>query len=84
VQGDGPGVELVRVIRKIAQVERRLKAIAAEMEQVRHGELFKLKRQVEEAHADGRNLLKELVERLERDICYAQEELKRATKKGTP
>src|SRR5205807_1733339 len=61
VQGDGPGAELVRVIRKIAQVEKRLKAISAEMDQLRQGELFKLKQQVEEAHANGRNLLQELV-----------------------
>ena len=33
VQGDGPGAELVRVIRKIAQVERRLNAISAELDQ---------------------------------------------------
>jgi hypothetical protein len=58
VQGDGPGAELVRVIRKIAQVEKRLKSIAAELDQVHRGELFKLKRQVEEAHASGRDLLR--------------------------
>jgi hypothetical protein len=43
VQGDGPGAELVRVIRKIAQVEKRLQAIAAELDRLRQGELFKLK-----------------------------------------
>src|SRR5207253_2106088 len=60
VQGDGPGAELVRVIRKIAQVEKRLKSIAAELERLRQGELFKLRQQVEEADVNGRDLLKEL------------------------
>src|SRR5262249_61253837 len=46
VQGDGPGAELVRIIRKIAQVEKRLKAIAAEMELLRQGELCKQRQQV--------------------------------------
>jgi len=83
VQGEGAGAELVRIIRKIAQVEKRLKTIAAEMDQLRQGELFKVKQQVEEAHANGRNLVKELVERLEGEIRHARNELKQATNKRT-
>jgi hypothetical protein len=79
VQGDGPGAELVRVIRTIAQVEKRLKAIAAELEQIRTGELFKLKQAVEDARATGRELLKDLAAQLDRDIADARDELKRAT-----
>jgi hypothetical protein len=84
VEGDGPGAELVRVIRKIAQVEKRLKSIAAELDQHRQGELFKLKQSVEEAQANGRDLLKDLGERLDREIAQAREELKRTTNMGTP
>ncbi|MSQ96826.1 MAG: hypothetical protein EXR98_20045 [Gemmataceae bacterium] len=84
VQGDGPGAELVRVIRKIAQVEKRLKKIAAEMDQHRQGELFKLKQSVEEAQANGRDLLKDLGEELDRQSAQARDELKQATNKGTP
>ena len=84
VQGDGPGAELVRVIRKIAQVEKRLKAISAELDRLRQGELFKLKQAVEEAKVNGRDLLKDMGERLEGEIAEAREELKRATSKGTP
>jgi len=83
VQGDGPGAELVRVIRKVAQVEKRLKTIDAEMEQHRQGELFKLKQAVEEAQANGRDLLKDLGEQLDGEIAQAREELKRATNKAT-
>ncbi len=72
VQGDGPGAELVRVIRKIAQVEKRLKTIATDMEQRRQGELCKLKQAVEEALGEGRDLLKELGERLDGEIVEAR------------
>jgi peptidoglycan hydrolase CwlO-like protein len=82
VAGDGPGAELIRVIRKIAQVEKRLKAIAAEMERAKEAEMFKLKQQVEVATKSGRDLLKELVERLDREIAAAREELARAA--GAP
>jgi hypothetical protein len=84
VSGDGPGAELIRVIRKIAQVEKRLQAITAEIANLRQGELFKLKEQVEEADANGRDLLKELAERLDRDIAQAKEELNRVTKSARP
>jgi hypothetical protein len=82
VQGDSPGAELVRVIRKIAQVEKRLQAIAAELDWLREGELFKLKRQVEEAHANGLDLLKDLGEQLDWDIAQAREELNRTNAKA--
>jgi hypothetical protein len=84
VAGDGPGAELIRVIRKIAQVEKRLKAIAAEMANLRLGQLFKLKQQVEEADANGRYLLKELAERLDREIAEARKELNTVTKSARP
>src|ERR1019366_2008834 len=84
VQGDGPGAELVRIIRKIAQVEKRLNNIAAEIDQRREGELFKLKQSVEEAQANGRDLLKDLGEQLDAQIAEAKEELKRTMSKGMP
>jgi DNA repair exonuclease SbcCD ATPase subunit len=76
VQGDGPGAELVRIIRTIAQVQKRLKAIAAEIEQLRAGELSKLKQAVDDALANGRELLKDLSERLDGEIADARAELK--------
>ena len=82
VQGEGAGAELVRIIRKIAQVEKRLKAIAAEMEQLRLGDLFKLKQQVEDGPANGRDLLKDLAEQLDWEITKARDEIERSTKEG--
>jgi hypothetical protein len=84
VQGDGPGAELVRTIRKTAQVEKRLKAIAVEIGQLHQGELFKLKQNLQEAYGNGRDLLNELGEQLDRRISQAREELKWATEEGTP
>ena len=84
VQGDSPGAELVRIIRKIAQVEKRLQTIASEMDQLRQGQLFKLKQSVEDAQLNGRDLLNDLVEQLDREITEAREEVKRAANTGTP
>ena len=53
------------------------------MVQLRQGELFKLKQQVEEAHGNGLDFLKQLGERLDRDIAKAQEEAKQAMSTGT-
>lgn len=83
VPGDGPGAELIRVIRKIAQVEKRLETIAAEVDQHRQGELFKLSHSVHQAQANGRDLLAEMVQRLDSQIGRAREELVRATEKDT-
>jgi hypothetical protein len=84
VPGDGPGAELVRVIRKIAQAQKRLTAIAAELERLRKGELFELQQQVEKAHAGGRDLLNDLGQRLDREIARAREELHLARGQSTP
>ena len=67
---------IARIIRKIAKVEKRLKAIDDELEQAQQRDLFKLKQQVEEAKVEGRDLLKELSERLDVDIEQARDELK--------
>ena len=80
VQGDGPGAELVRIIRTIAQVEKRLKAIAVELDQLRAGELSKLKTSVDEARLEGRELLKDLGERLDGEIAESRAELKRVVR----
>ncbi len=77
VQGDGAGAELIRIIRKIAQVEKRLVGIAAELGQHRQGELSKLKQQVEESSSEGRDKLKELAEQLDASISESRDDLRR-------
>ena len=68
VLGDGVGAELVRVIRKIAQIERRLQAIESIIAQLRSSDLYRLKTEVEKAEAEGRDLLNEMVLRLDQQI----------------
>jgi hypothetical protein len=76
VQGDDTAAELVRVIRTIAQIEKRLKVLAAELDQIRSGEIFKVRQAVDEAATD-RDLLHDLAAQLDRDITAAREELER-------
>ncbi|MEE9148085.1 MAG: hypothetical protein V3U27_11890, partial [Candidatus Tectomicrobia bacterium] len=57
VEGEGIGAELIRIIRKTAQVEERLRTIEIEMAELQTYELFHLKRKVEEAEAKGQDLL---------------------------
>ncbi|MGH7792730.1 MAG: molecular chaperone DnaJ [Thermodesulfobacteriota bacterium] len=69
VKGDGPGAELVRVIRKIAQVEERLRNIEIEINQLKESDLYRLETKVGEAEKEGRDLLAEMAEQLEEQIA---------------
>lgn len=72
VEGDGVGAELVRVIRKIAQIESRLQAIESIIAQLRLSDLFRLKTEVEKAEADGTDFLEEMASKLDRQIADAK------------
>lgn len=72
VEGEGTAAELVRVIRKIAQVRQRLAAIEREVKQTSENELSQLKGRVEEAARDGCDLLQEMAKRVDVDIAAAQ------------
>jgi len=69
IKGDGVGAELVRVIRKIAQIESRLQAIEPIVAQLRSSDLFQLKAEVDRAEAEGRDLLAEMASRLDQQIA---------------
>jgi hypothetical protein len=75
VKGEGPGAELVRVIRKMAQVERRLVEIDEEVSKVEKSEQFQLKEKVDEAATEGRDLLQEMAEALDSQIAVSRERL---------
>lgn len=81
VKGKGAGAELVRLIRKIAQVEGRLRTIELEMVQLKEFDLYKLKKKVEEAEIQGRDLLSEMAEKVEGKISKAKERLLSVTKR---
>ena len=77
VKGDGPGAELVRTIRKIAQVKRRLSEIEKEMNKLKQSELYQLKIEVEKAKKAGKNLLKQMVDQIDKQIIEAKHQLNR-------
>src|SRR5579863_209976 len=61
VQGEGPGAELIRVIRRISQARGRLAEIEAEMQEILRSDLHQLKSRVDDAQKNGRDVLKEMV-----------------------
>ena len=75
VRGDGVGAELIRVIRKIAQIESRLQAIESIIAQLRSSDLFRLKVEVERTEAEGRDLLAEMAIRLDQKIADVRRHL---------
>ena len=75
IKGDGVAAELIRVIRKIAQVQERLKAIEATIDELRSSDLHRLKNEVEDAEAEERDLLAEMASHLDRQIADARQRL---------
>lgn len=73
--GDGPGAELIRVIRRISQVRGRLAEIEAESQALLRSDLYQLRTRVEEAAQLGRDVLKEMVEKTEEQIAEAKRRL---------
>jgi DnaJ-domain-containing protein 1 len=72
VKGEGVGAELIRVIRKIAQVEERLHAIEDEIAELEASDLYQLKIKVDEAESEGRGLLTEMASQVKRQIADAR------------
>ena len=72
VSGEGTAVELVRIIRKIAQVKRRLTEIEAEQRKVMMSDLFELKRKVDEGAKQGRDILNEMASAIQSRIAERQ------------
>lgn len=77
VFGEGTAVDLVRVIRKIAQVKRRLAEIDAEMKRIRESDLFELKTKVDEGTNAGRDVLQEMAATIKAQADGRQAELNR-------
>jgi hypothetical protein len=77
VTGDGVGAELVRVIRKIDQAERRLEAIAREMADLEASDLFRLMLAIEQEEAEGGDPLGRMAASLDAEVEEARETLRR-------
>jgi DnaJ-domain-containing protein 1 len=76
VKGEGAAADLIRVIRKIAQANRRLVEIEKEVTHLEKSELFELRGRVDEAAAEGRDLLREMAEGSDAQIAVSRERLK--------
>ena len=75
ITGEGPGAELVRVIRKIAQVEQRLSVIGLETAELQGSELHQLWTKVKDGELRDRDVLAEIAEKVDMDITEAQKRL---------
>lgn len=72
IKDEGIGAELIRLIRKIAQVDERLDAIDVEIEAVKVSELAELRNRVEAAEEKGQDLLQEMADEIEEEIIQAK------------
>jgi len=80
VEGEGVGAELIRVIRKIAQIQRRLAEIEEAIQQLNASDLFQLRAKATEAERGGRDLLQEMASQVKRQIEEARRRLTVVTK----
>lgn len=75
VQGSDPQAMRLRLSRRRAQIEEHLDALARDLEGLKASALWQLKTMVDEAAAQGKDLIGEMVARLERDIMVATNRL---------
>jgi len=75
IKGEGTAAELIRVIRKIAQVEKRLHSIEFEISQLEESDLYQLKIKVEKAEDEDRDLMAEMASRVDEQIALANDRL---------
>ena len=78
VQGEGAGAELVRVIRRISQMRGRLAEMEAELQELLRSDLFQLKSRLDEAQKAGREVLQEMVAKVDEQIAQAKERLEKS------
>jgi hypothetical protein len=75
VLGSDPEAMRLRVIRRIGQIEEQLEIIAADLAELRESPLGQLKAMVDEAAANRKDLVRDMIARLKRDILVATNRL---------
>ena len=75
VLGSDPEAMRLRLVRRIAQIEEQLDTIATDLAALLDSPLGKLKAMVDEAAAAGRDLVRDMIGRLKRDILVATNRL---------
>jgi hypothetical protein len=74
-RGEGPGAELIRVIRRVSQVRGRLAEIEAELQDLLRSDVYQLKIRVEEAEKSGYNVLQDMIAKVDEQIELAKNRL---------
>ena len=75
VLGSDPDAMRLRLVRRIAQIEDQLETIAQDLAALKDSPLGKLKTMVDEAAAAGKDLVRDMIGRLKRDILVATNRL---------
>jgi hypothetical protein len=75
VAGSDPEAMRLRLVRRIAEIEEQLEMIATDLAALTASPVWKLKAMVDEAAAKGKDLVRETVTRLKRDIMAATNRL---------
>jgi hypothetical protein len=75
VPGSHPEATRLRLVRRIAQIDEQLEAIASDLSALKGSPTWKLKAMVDEAAAKGKDLVRDMVSRLKRDILVATNRL---------
>jgi hypothetical protein len=75
VLGSDPEAMRLRLVRRIAQIEDQLETIAQDLAALKDSPLGKLKTMVDEAAATGKDLVRDMIGRLKRDILVATNRL---------
>jgi hypothetical protein len=65
----------LRLVRRIAQLEEQLHVHASDLAELHDSALWKLKAMVDDAAAQGKDLIGDMVRRLKRDIMVARNRL---------
>jgi hypothetical protein len=75
VQGHDPTAQRLRLTLRIEQLEARLAGVERELDEIEASPVSALKAKVDEAAVNGRDLIAEMVKRLERDVLAATNRL---------
>lgn len=75
VVGSGPEAARERLVRSLARLEAQLTACDEELAELAETPLWRLKTMVDEASAQGKNLMADMVRRLQREILAARNRL---------
>jgi hypothetical protein len=75
VQGSGPEATRLRLERRVAQIEEQLALLASDLTAMKATPLWELKAMVDEAAVRGKDIVRDMVQRLERDIMAATNRL---------